>query len=141
LVSGSLPCQELGVHCDIWTLIPRARPLSVLRVRLIVNMAASMLRPTRASVQSALGRTSTSFGFAQKLAASTRVDLGDRRRSFAQHSSYDARNYSLGAQAPKSFTPVPFVTETLGSITHTTDLFSRLLKEACQFKASACSFC
>jgi hypothetical protein len=118
---------------------------SVLCVRLIINMAASVLRPTGALVQSALGRTSTSFGFARKIAVSTRIDVGDRRRSFARHSSYDARNHSLGAQVLKSFTPVPFVTETLGSITHTTDLFSRLLKEVCQFKTpavpSTCSFC
>ncbi|OCT48832.1 hypothetical protein CLCR_05266 [Cladophialophora carrionii] len=46
------------------------------------------------------------------------------------------RTYSYCRSAPppqqrttSSWLPVPFVTETLAGMTHTTDLFSRLLKE------------
>ncbi|KIW23122.1 ATP-dependent Clp endopeptidase, proteolytic subunit ClpP [Cladophialophora immunda] len=38
------------------------------------------------------------------------------------------RQYSRSAP-PTSWLPVPFVTETIAGLTHTTDLFSRLLKE------------
>ena len=34
-----------------------------------------------------------------------------------------------GHRAPSSYMPTPFITETIGGMTHTTDLWSRLLKE------------
>lgn len=46
--------------------------------------------------------------------------------------SRSERNYGSAASsnvAPSSFLPVPFVTEQLAGAHHTTDLFSRLLKE------------
>ncbi|OAP63618.1 ATP-dependent Clp endopeptidase, proteolytic subunit ClpP [Fonsecaea erecta] len=39
------------------------------------------------------------------------------------------RQYSKSTPPTSSWLPVPFVTETIAGLTHTTDLFSRLLKE------------
>ena len=39
------------------------------------------------------------------------------------------RQHSLRSPATSSWLPVPFVTATLAAMSHTTDLFSRLLKE------------
>lgn len=55
--------------------------------------------------------------------------LSTRPCAAGLQNSQQQRGYSRHAPPTSSWLPVPFVTETIAGLSHTTDLFSRLLKE------------
>jgi ATP-dependent Clp protease, protease subunit len=84
-------------------------------------MAMNSFKSLPAEVMSILSRPIPSLAFRVTFSASTaRRNVPIFRHTIRHNSSYTPS---------KSWLPVPFVTEQIGGAHHTTDLFSRLLKE------------